>query len=101
VRLHLRIFGRARRHIEEAVEWWRINRTLSPNAFEEDLREALELIRAQPGVGSHATNTQLSGIRRLHMSRVRYHLYYRLSVDGSTIEVIELWHSNRGAGPTL
>jgi plasmid stabilization system protein ParE len=42
---------------------------------------------------------KLIGVRRVHLSRVRYHLYYR--ARPSRIEVLALWHTSRGKGPAL
>jgi len=95
----LTIFGRAKRHIREALDWWDANRAGAPTALRDDLRNALELIRAQPGAGASASNASLPGLRRIHLARVRYHLYYRLSPDGEAVEVIDLWHASRGEPP--
>jgi hypothetical protein len=35
------------------------------------------------------------------MARVRYHLYYTVSLDTETIEILSLWHASRGSAPIL
>jgi plasmid stabilization system protein ParE len=100
-RAAVRIGRRAAREIEEAAAWWRINRPATPEAFEENLAAALDLLAAQPLVGSASKNSRLRGIRRVHLSRVRYHLYYRADVTGRQIDVLACWHTSRGRSPRL
>jgi tRNA G18 (ribose-2'-O)-methylase SpoU len=93
---------RAARQVEEAGEWWRDNRTKAPEALPEELERALELIASQPDVGAIARNAKLAGVRRILLSRVRYHLYYRLlETTGRSIQVVALWHASRGEPPRL
>jgi len=33
------------------------------------------------------------------MTPVRYQLYYALSEDETTIQVLAVWHTSRGSGP--
>lgn len=100
-RLRLLFTRDAAREFTDALTWWRENRPAAPDALKEDLRRGLELIRTQPGAGARAANVRLPSVRRLNLSRVRYHLYYCISEDGSAIEVLSLWHSSRGAGPSI
>lgn len=85
--------------MREARRWWSENRPKAPGAFVEELRKGFELITSQPLIGSRVTNRTLTGLRRIHLSRVRYHLYYRTS--GESVEVLALWHSSRGSLPPL
>jgi hypothetical protein len=71
----------AARQVEEAGDWWRENRTKAPEALREELERALELIASQPDVGAIARNAKLAGVRRIFLSRVRYHLYLPASRD--------------------
>lgn len=65
------------------------------------MRDALALIRLNPRIGARATNAKLAGVRRVHLSRIRYHLYYRVRSEPVCIEVLALWHVRRGTGPGL
>jgi plasmid stabilization system protein ParE len=87
--------------IKEAEEWWASNRPKAPMAFLEELETALQLIASQPTVGARARNVKLKGVRRVHLARVHYHLYYQLTSWPETIEVLALWHTSRGKGPQL
>ena len=39
------------------------------------------------------------GVRRVTLSRIRYYLYYRVADDA--LQVLALWHTSRGLGPSL
>ena len=86
-------------HIQKAVKWWLANRKKAPHAFREELQRGFSLISQQPEVGASATNVKLKGVRRIHLSRIRYFLYYR--VKEGRVEVLALWHSSRRKGPRL
>lgn len=91
----VRIVKSAALAIKEAGEWWTSNRPKAPTAFFEELETALQLIASQPLVGARARNVKLKGVRRIHLARVHYHLYYRLTFRPETIEVLALWHTSR------
>ena len=93
------IVPRAAREIAEAWNWWQANRPAAPAALEEELRRAFALISEHPSVGARAANAKLKGVRRIYLSRVRYHLYYRVRPAPETVEVLALWHASRGSHP--
>ena len=95
----LLVTGRAAQEIEAAGEWWQANRPASPRLFRTELSRALQLIAVRPELGARATNIGLEGVRRVLLSRIRYHLYYRVAAD--RVEVLALWHSSRGSGPSV
>lgn len=84
-----------------AEQWWRLNRPKAPDAITEELERASSLITAQPGVGATARDRALAGVRRLHLARVRYDLYYRVNEDLDRVEVLAFWHASRGRRPVL
>jgi plasmid stabilization system protein ParE len=93
---------RAAEQTEAAGRWWRQNRTKAPEAFREELEQALQLVASQPEIGAKAQNNRLAGVRRVVMSRVRYHLYYRiLEAPTRSIEILALWHASRGNKPAV
>lgn len=87
------------REIAEASKWWRKNRPYAPDAIRDELQRAFALISLQPNVGARAINASLKGVRRVHLARISYHLYYR--VTSSAVEVLAFWHTKRGSGPVL
>ncbi|MES2563086.1 MAG: type II toxin-antitoxin system RelE/ParE family toxin [Pseudomonadota bacterium] len=97
--LRLRITRRAASEIERAELWWVVNRRAVPLAVREDLKSAFDLLLRQPGVGVRIANTRLAGVRRLHLGRIRYFVYYRAKNEDLT--VLSVWHSSRGTTPSL
>ena len=89
----------AEEHIQKAASWWLANREKAPQTFTEELQRGFALISQQPEVGAKATNVKLKEVRRIHLSRIRYFLYYR--VKAGRVEVLALWHSSRLKGPVL
>ena len=69
--------------------------------FTEELQRAFQLIASHPFVGARAENASLADVRRVHLARIHYHLYYRVRTDPPAIEVLALWHTSRGAAPQL
>ena len=97
--LRVEVTPRAAAQIESAAAWWVDNRLAAPDAIRLDLADALSLLARQPGIGARSKSTRYPDLRRLYLSRVRYHLYYR--VTGDKLVVLALWHSSRGGGPVL
>jgi plasmid stabilization system protein ParE len=98
--LPVRIVSSAARAIAETAEWWRTNRPNTPEAFILDLENSLKLIASHPDIGARARNAKLEGVRRVHLARVHYHLYYRVTRE-QAIDVLALWHTSRGNDPEL
>lgn len=98
--LQVHIVSSAARAIAEAAEWWAANRLKAPDAFVIEFERALQVISSQPAIGARATNVKLGGVRRVHLSRIHYHLYYRVTSEPA-IEVLALWHTSRGTYPNL
>lgn len=89
----------AAQQVLQAESWWRFNRLKAPNAIREELERASMLISAQPEVGARAANATLPGVRRVHLERIHYDVYYRVAVPGERIEILAFWHSRRGGAP--
>jgi plasmid stabilization system protein ParE len=87
--------------IRAAEEWWRLNRPKAPNAIREELERAASIISVHPEIGARALNVSLPGVRRLHLSRIRYYVYYWQRTDPERIEILSFWHESRGSGPPL
>lgn len=97
--MNVRVTKRAQVQINRAAEWWDENRDVAPEAFDEDLAKAFSLLGIQPRVGAPVASARTRDVRRLHLARIRYHLYYR--IRGNHVEVVALWHVSRGVGPAL
>lgn len=85
--------------IRESVRWWRENRPAARNAISHELRRAFRLLRAQPAIGTRATNVSLASVRRILLARVHRHLYYRVSRGQDEIEVLAFWNAQGGSEP--
>ena len=94
------ITRRAARQVEAAAAWWKANRLAAPDAFRDDLAAALNLIAEQPTCGV-PTASRYPGLRRVHLSRVGYSVYYRLAPRLRQVQVIAVWHAHRGTPPPL
>ena len=92
---------RAESQVREAAHWWLENRPKAPHAFEEDLEKAFDLVTLLPGVGEPVRHSRIAGLRRLLMGRVRYYLYYDVSDETETVEILALWHTGRRGQPSL
>jgi plasmid stabilization system protein ParE len=99
--LQIEVSDLAKNQIRAAEQWWRLNRPKAPNAIREDLDRASSLISVQPDVGARARNVSLTGVRRLHLARVRYYVYYRVVTDPERVQLLAFWHTSRGSGPPL
>ena len=97
--LRIEVTDDARTQIAAAVAWWAKNRPAAPGAILEDLDRTLGFLCVQPTMGARARRATLSGVRRVTLSRIRYYLYYRVVDD--VLQVLALWHTSRGLGPSL
>jgi plasmid stabilization system protein ParE len=74
--------------IRAAESWWRANRSKAPNAIREELERASSLIAIQPGIGTPTRSARLLGVRRVHLARIRYDLYYRVADEPRQVEIL-------------
>ena len=100
MRLRLLVVADAERQIREAAAWWIENRPAARGLFRRELARGFDLITTQPGIGMKALDAPILALRRLHLYRIHYYLYYRL-LDEEAVEVLALWHTSRGQGPPL
>ena len=97
-RLRVDISRTAAAQIEQAPAWWKDNRPAAPGAVHHELERVLALLTVQPSLGARATNLRLRGVRRVHLPKVHYFLYYRATPHA--IEVLAFWHTSRGSRPS-
>ena len=100
-KLPIRVIRSAAAQIEEASAWWEVSRPKAPGSLRQEIERAFELISTQPRIGAGAANIRLAGVRRIHLSRIHYHLCYRVKESPQAVEVLALWHAGRGSGPAL
>lgn len=99
--LHVEFTDPAADQVREAETWWRLNRRAAPNAIREEIEHLLPIMALQPRIGARAKGVKLKGVRRIHIKRINYHLYYHVTGDPEFLEVVALWHSSRGSGPPI
>ena len=99
--LHVEVSELAAEQIRAAEAWWRLNRPKAPNAIREELERASSLIALQPGIGTRARNATLVGVRRVHLARIHYDLYYRVVEIARQVELLAFWHTGRGSDPPI
>lgn len=97
--LRIQVIPSAAKQIREARVWWQENSNSS--ILQEVLEHAFDLLSLQPFVGAPALNVKLAGVRRLHLNRIHYYLYYRVAEKEERVEVLALWHTSRGTLPKL
>jgi len=97
--LELFVSRRAAREVERIVQWWAVNRPAAPGAVRQDLQAVLNLLLVQPDIGVCVNQASSPEVRRFHLDRIRYWVYYR--VRRNRLEVLSVWHSSRGSGPAV
>ena len=97
----LRVSPKAESQIRTAADWWLENRPKAPEAFAEEVARAFDLIRALPSVGEPVAHPTLKGVRRVLLGKVQYYLYYQPFPATEIVEVLALWHTSRGKGPSF
>jgi hypothetical protein len=79
---------RALAEASRARSWWLANRDKAPDAFDEELDQLLELLEAD---AEHAgLPARGSRVRRILLERIRYYVYFRISGDGTVVELLAL-----------
>ena len=99
--LHVEVSELANEQIREADAWWREHRLKAPNAIREELERVSALIAFQPRLGARARNVRLPGVRRFHIERIHYDVYYRLAGSPEYVEIVAFWGSRRGSLPPI
>jgi plasmid stabilization system protein ParE len=97
--LRVKVSARAAKQIDDAARWWAEYRPAAPGAVRVDLRQALELLAQQPGIGAPCRGTGIQGVWRLMLGRIRHFLYCRANAEA--LEVSAMWHASRGEEPGL
>ncbi|HZO26306.1 MAG TPA: type II toxin-antitoxin system RelE/ParE family toxin [Chloroflexota bacterium] len=85
--------------MQRVTAWWAANRPAAPDAVSVAIDREVERIQNHPGIGAPVSRTRLTGVRRVHLKRIHYYLYYRVEQDD--IEILALWHTSRGTGPPI
>lgn len=99
MKYRVRISSRAAKQADRAAVWWRENRDKAPDAFDDEIDDALQLLRSNPGIGE-PLGPPSRGFRQLFITRIGYFIYYRVHHEG-IVELLAIWHASRGSRPRL
>lgn len=99
--LRIEVGQLARRQVRKLNAWWRKNRTAAPTAVQEELTRVFNLILNQPRIGPPALDVDLPNVRRIHLSRIKHYLYYRVLESEGVIEVLAVWSDSRAEVPPI
>jgi hypothetical protein len=91
----------AEQELQNAHEWWEVNRTAAPNAIRDDFGSTASKLARSPGIGRRAAKTKARNVRQVFLRRVGYIVYYRILSDPPRLQVLSFWHSSRGKGPPI
>jgi hypothetical protein len=92
---------RARRAALAMAKWWRANRPLAPDLFEQELEAAKRRLEHQPELPQVYETVRGLVMRRVLLPKTERHVDY--SVDETTKNVIVhvIWGARKGRGPKL
>jgi plasmid stabilization system protein ParE len=99
--LPIEVSALAAAQVKAAETWWHLNRPKAPGAIRAELERASSLLALQPGIGARARNLALPGVRRLHLGRIHYDLYYRVIEAPRRLEILAFWHASRDTQPPI
>lgn len=76
--LEVEVTERALGQIERAAIRRLQNRPAAPGAIADHLEQAKILLSLQPGAGARSASERYPDLRRLYLSGIKYHIYYRV-----------------------
>ena len=98
--MNLRLTPRALAEAKRIRKWWRRHRPWSPDLFDQELDEVLELLLAKPDIGAEykADNFEAS-VRRVLLPKTKNHIYY--VIEAKQLVILSVWGAPRGRGSKL
>jgi plasmid stabilization system protein ParE len=97
--MKLRLTPRALREAKRRKSWWRQNRPLAPDRFEQELDEVLDRILATPTLGAEYPSELDMPVRRVLMTKTKTHVYF--AVEEDVVYILSFWGAQRGRSPRL
>jgi plasmid stabilization system protein ParE len=97
----LEVAPRAETQIRQIAAWWHEHRRAAPSLFSQELADALEALVTNPASGTLYGERRGTRVRRVRLSRSRYHVYSSYDDEGDVVSVRAVWHGSRGSGPPL
>jgi plasmid stabilization system protein ParE len=100
-RYRVQIAGPARDHVRAISDWWREHRQQNPGLFQEELRQAITLLKAFPLAGPAHPSPVHRDVRRTLLRRTQHYVYYVIDEVGRVVTIVAVWHTARGSEPPL
>ena len=69
--------------------------------FREELVDARQQIGLVPASGPPYDSQEHGDVRRILLSRTRYHVYYVVDEHPLEATILGVWHTSRGSAPQL
>lgn len=89
----------AQAQAEAAMSWWQANRPQAADLFLDELGATIQRLATMPRSGKPYARSDIPGTYRLLMPRTRYHVYYRIDEEHTTVRIHAVWHTSRRAAP--
>ena len=91
----------ARAQIAAINVWWAENRPAAPTLVAVEFETAIAQLSSSPESGRLHSRSKRVSVRKMLMSRSRYHLYYEVDFAARLVTILAVWHVSRGQGPAL
>ena len=101
MKLLLRQTREAELHILKLSAWWRTHREKAPNLFRDQLAAAFAYLAENPLAGEPYRRRGFKDIRRYHLKKTPYHIYYLPRMDQGDVVIVAVWSGMRKKGPTI
>jgi plasmid stabilization system protein ParE len=101
VAVQIEISREAQAMLDDADEKWGAEHGFdTDNPLLDEVARSADLLRENPELGVLYRQSFRRHVRRL-LLRSGWHLYYTHDSERSSIVIVAVWFSNRGAGPAL
>jgi plasmid stabilization system protein ParE len=92
----LEVAPRAETQIRRIARWWHEHRPAAPWLFSEELADALESLMVNPTSGTFYGERRGTRVRRVRLSRSRYHVYFSYDDERDVVSVRAVsWRAGR------
>jgi plasmid stabilization system protein ParE len=81
--------------IEKISRWWRRHRMLAPLLFDQELDASLDMLEAQPYIGTPTRLRSLGDVRVIVLRRTRYLVAYQIRPDEGEVWIVRVRHASR------
>jgi hypothetical protein len=83
------------------ARWWRANRPLAPDLFDQELEAAKRQLEQQPELPPLYETMGGRVVRRVLLPKTERHVYYSVDETTNSVVVHAIWGARKGRGPKL